>query len=98
MKKAKSKGVVIAGIVVPAVWNDFGQVTGTAINTFDEKEYIVEPDRSGRALIKLLQKRVEVTGKIRERLDGKKTIRILTIKSLTNSDQNQQFSLYSGNH
>ena len=98
MKKTKSKGTVIAGIVVPAVWNDYGQVTGTAINTYDEKEYIVEKDGSGRALIKLLQKRVEVTGKIRERLDGKKTIRIQTVKSLTNRDQNNQLSLYSDNH
>jgi hypothetical protein len=89
MKKTKSKGTVIAGIVVPAIWNEYGQVTGTAINTFDEKEYIVERDKSGRALIKLLQKRVEVIGKIRERLDGKKTIRIQTVKSLRNSDQNQ---------
>ena len=89
MKKTKSKDTVIVGIVIPAIWNDNGQVTGTAINTFDEKEYIVEKDKSGRALIKLLQERVEVTGKIRERLDGKKIIRIQTVKSLTNSDQNQ---------
>lgn len=93
MEKIKSKGTVIAGIVVPAIWNENGQVTGTAINTFDEKEYIVERNRSGLALNNLLQKRVEVTGKIRERLDGKMIIRIQTVKSLTNSQQNQLFSL-----
>jgi hypothetical protein len=93
MKKTKSKDTVIVGIVVPAIWNEKGQVTGTAINTFDEKEYIVEKDRYGRVLIKLLQKRVEVTGKIREQLDGKKIIRIQTVKSLSNSDQNQLCSL-----
>jgi hypothetical protein len=92
MKKTKSKDTVLVGIVVPAIWNENGQVTGTAINTFDEKEYIVEKDRSGRVLIKLLQKRVEVIGKIRERLDGKKTIRIQTVKSLKNSEQNQLYS------
>jgi hypothetical protein len=92
MKKTKSKDTVLVGVVVPAIWNENGQVTGTAINTFDEKEYIVEKDRSGRVLIKLLQKRVEVIGKIRERLDGKKTIRIQTVKSLKNSEQNQLYS------
>lgn len=94
MKKTKSKGTVIVGIVVPAIWNENGQVIGTAINTFDEKEYIVEKNRSGQALIQLLQKSVEVTGKIRERLDGRKIIRIQTVKALTNSDQNKLFSLY----
>lgn len=76
----------VSGIVVPAKWDDAGNVTGTAIQSFDENEYIIEHDRSGRVLKELIHHSVVVTGKIKERLDGKKLIRVLSVKSIPDGE------------
>jgi hypothetical protein len=78
----------ITGIVVPARWDESGNVTGTAIHSFDENEYIIEYDRSGELLSKLIHKSVVVTGRVRERLDGKKLIRVMSVKSVSNENLN----------
>ena len=70
----------ISGIVVPAKWDDAGNVTGTAIQSFDENEYIIESDITGAMLKDYIHKSVVVSGKIRERLDGKMLIRVLSVK------------------
>lgn len=80
----------ITGIVVPAKWDDAGNVTGTAIQSFDENEYVIEHDCSGAMLKELIHKSVVVSGKIRERLDGKKLIRVLSVKLIPNSCGNHQ--------
>ena len=71
----------ISGIVVPARWDEDGNVTGTAIHTFDENEYTIEYDRSGDLFKSLIHQAVIVSGKVRQRLDGKKLIRVISVKS-----------------
>ena len=78
----------ISGIVVPAKWDDAGNVTGTAIHSFDENEYIIENDSTGAILKELIHKSVVVSGKIRERLDGQMLVRVLSVKSIQNRNGN----------
>ena len=77
----------ISGIVVPARWDDAGNVTGTAIQSFDEDEYLIEHDSSNTMFKELIHKSVVVSGKIRERLDGKKLIRVISVKKFQTSEQ-----------
>ena len=78
----------ISGIVVPAKWDDAGNVTGTAIQSFDESEYIIEHDSTGAMFKKLIHQSVVVSGKIRERLDGRMLIRVLSVKSIPKRNGN----------
>ena len=71
MNTGKSRDVLIFGIVVPENWDEKGHVTGTAIHTYDEKEYIVEPAQVNMTLRAYLHKKIEISGKIKERLDGR---------------------------
>jgi hypothetical protein len=83
-----AKAVKIAGIIVPANWDRDGNITGAAIQSYDECEYIIEYDNLDRILNKFIQKPVVVTGNIREPLDGNKFIGVLSVKTIPNSDIN----------
>jgi len=74
-KKDKSKHA-IAGIVVPGTWDHQGNVTGVTIQAYDEKVYIVEHTQLGKELLNHIHEKVEVSGKIRERINGSISIRV----------------------
>lgn len=80
--KKKSRKPTISGIVIPAQWDANGKVITVTIHTNDEKVLLVEHTKIGNDLLNLLHKEVEVTGKIRERLDGKTCIGIKSYKAL----------------
>ena len=61
----------IRGLIIPERWDDNGTVLRVALHANDEKAYLVEHSRKGRELIDLIHKKVEATGKIKERLDGR---------------------------
>jgi len=67
--------IKIKGIITPADWDERGNITGLAIATFDEDEYIVEKNKEGEHLYSFMRKEVEVSGIIKE-MDGKKLIEI----------------------
>ena len=73
---------MISGIVVPVQWGADGNVITVTIQTNDEKVLLVEHTKIGNGLLNLCQKKVEVTGKVRERLDGKTCIGIKSYKIL----------------
>ena len=77
----KSKKSMISGIVIPAQWDADGKVITETINANDEKVFIVEHTKIGNDLLNLIHKEVEVTGKIRERFDGKTSIGIKSYKT-----------------
>jgi hypothetical protein len=76
----------IRGIIIPERWDDNGDIIRVALHTNDEKAYLVEHTRKGKELVNLIHKKVEATGKIRERLDGKMfiTVQNYTIKEEQN--------------
>ena len=63
----------VTGVVIPADWDRDGRITGVAISTHDEDEYLVLRRARGTELVRLLQKEVEVTGWA-ELEQGKKTM------------------------
>ena len=53
-----------------------GIVTEQGIETYDGQIYVVVDNNMGREVMRLLNRKVEVIGKIMERGDGKKSIEI----------------------
>jgi hypothetical protein len=76
----------IAGIIVPANWDSEGNITGVAIQSYDESEYVIESNDLDRILNQFIHKPVVVTGNIKEHLDSKKFIWVLSIKAISNND------------
>ena len=66
----------IEGIVIPSNWDEHGNIKQVSLHTPDEKEYRVEYGGVGRELLAHIHSRVEATGKIRERLDGRMYINV----------------------
>jgi hypothetical protein len=81
--KRQSRFSVISGIVIPVQWDANGNVITVTIHANDEKVFWVEHTKIGNELLNFGQAEVEVTGKIRERIDGKTSIGIKAYK-LTN--------------
>ena len=76
MKAIKNIKPFITGIVVAAGWDDDGNVALISIQGYDEKEYIVKMNRCGKELIDLISRKVKISGKVSERLDGKRLIQV----------------------
>ena len=74
--KKKSRKSIISGIVIPDQWDANGKVIAVTIHDNDEKVFLVEHTKIGNDLLNLIHKEVQVTGKIRERFDGKTSIGI----------------------
>jgi len=66
----------VSGIIMPHNWDETGKVIGIAIYTSNEDVYLVEHNSLEPDLLLLINKKAEVKGRIRERLDGKKTIAV----------------------
>ncbi len=78
-RKVKSKHT-IAGIVVPGTWDHNGNVTGVTIQAYDEKAYHVEHGQLGKELLNHIHEKVEVDGKIREKINGSVSICVKSYK------------------
>ena len=74
--KKKSRKSIISGIVIPDQWDANGKVIAVTIHDNDEKVFLVEHTKIGNDLLNLIHKEVQVTGKIRERFDGKTSISV----------------------
>jgi hypothetical protein len=77
MNSQDGKKVTIRGIVIPTDWDEKGNVAAIAVSGFDEVNYLVEKDKTGKQLLALLQQSVEVVGIMREE-NGMKKIKIKT--------------------
>ena len=65
----------IHGIVIPAAWNEKGDVISVAIATYNEERYLVEDNLKGRQLLSFLRKRVVAYGVLAKR-DTKNVIKV----------------------
>jgi len=77
----------IEGIIIPSNWNENGFITGVSICTSDEKEYLAQSNRLGKELLNHVRHKVEVSGKILERLDGTSQIILTSYPKLTEPSQ-----------
>jgi hypothetical protein len=96
LKKRSTGSIKAMGVVTPAKWDENGNIIGVSIQTLDEEEYIVEFNKIGRELITCLHKRVEASGSVRERLDGKRILKITNYKMIDNYDENRETGMYRG--
>ena len=71
---------MISGIVIPVQWDASGKVITVTIHSNDERVFWVDHTKIGNQLLNLGRAEVEVTGKIRERIDGKTSIGIKSYK------------------
>lgn len=71
--------ITIRGIVIPASWDEKGDVISVAIATYHEEKYLVADNITGRRLMSLLKKRVIVDGVIKDE-DAVKIIYAKTIR------------------
>jgi hypothetical protein len=90
-RKDKSKHT-IAGIVVPGTWDHQGTVTGVTIQAYDEKAYLVEHTPLGKELLNHIHEKVEVAGKIRERINGNISISVKSYRVMADVAQSQKLT------
>ena len=88
MTENKRGKPTLEGIILPAAWDEHGNVKGISINTNYEKEYLVEPNITGRELLNYIHEKVAIKGKIRERLDGSLHISVRSYQPLENYSDN----------
>lgn len=69
------KLITIRGLIVPAGWDEEGNINAVAISTFEEDLYLVHNDEKGEQLLPLIRQEVKITGKIGKK-GGRKTIRL----------------------
>ena len=73
----------IEGIIIPSNWDENGFITGVSIYTADEKEYLVQPSGLSKELLNHVHHMVEVSGKIRQRLDESWLIIVSSYRKIT---------------
>ena len=72
----KTKNTTLTGIVIPADWNDYQEVTAAALATADEKEYRISGNKKGKELLSYLQRQLEVRGTLEKDERGRPAIRV----------------------
>ena len=76
VRKETSIENTISGIVMPTEWDDYDDVTSVAIQTSDEKEYLVDRNKKGKELLELIEEEVAATGVVREDGDSNYIIKV----------------------
>lgn len=76
MAGKKGRELTITGTVVPEDWDENDKVIRVGVKTSDYEEYVVEHNKSGKELSSLIDRRVRVKGRVRERLDGELIITV----------------------
>ena len=71
-----SQKMVVTGIVMANSWDENGRVIEIALYTNTEEVFTVEHNSLTQGLISLLQKKVEIKGKIRKHPDGNRSISV----------------------
>jgi hypothetical protein len=75
-RKAGNNPVTIRGIVIPADWDEKGNVVAVAVSTYDEVDYLIENHEKENELKAFIREEVEVSGILRE----EKNMPIMKIK------------------
>ena len=68
--------ITIRGLLVPVDWDERGNITGTAVSTYFEEEYLIERNVRGKALLPFLRQKVKVIGLVRMDDRGRKVVRV----------------------
>ena len=85
----KKRKPTIKGILLPSSWDESGNIKGVSLHTDDEKEYRVELNAVGKELLEHVRHKVEVIGKVRERLDGSINISVKNFNTIGEALENK---------
>jgi hypothetical protein len=75
--------ICVEGIIIPAGWDNNGNVVNLAIATRNEEEYLITDKDQVAKLKPLLRQEVEITGILRTQ-QGKRIIRVKRFNRLKN--------------
>lgn len=70
------KLITIRGLIMPAGWDEEGNINAVAISTFEEDQYLVHNDEKGEQLLPLIRQEVKITGELGQK-GGRKTIKLM---------------------
>ncbi|MGD9320686.1 MAG: hypothetical protein PVH99_12000 [Desulfobacteraceae bacterium] len=62
MQEHQKREITIRGTILPDEWDKNGRVTSIGIGTEEEEDYIIFLDKIGEKLFKLVDRKVEATG------------------------------------
>ena len=65
-READNNLVTIRGIVIPADWDEKGNVVAVAVSTYDEAEFLIENQGKEKEMKAFIREEVEVSGILRE--------------------------------
>lgn len=71
---------IFEGIITPSSWDLKGNIESISLQTVDEMELLIEENRLERELRALINAKVELKGKARELLSGKKSLSVREFK------------------
>ena len=75
--------ICVEGIIIPAKWDNKGNVVDLAIATRDEEEYLITDKDQVARLKPLLRQEVAIKGNLRTK-DGKRIIKVKRFSKLKN--------------
>lgn len=70
MRGTKPKELTVRGTIFPAKWDENRNVVNIVIDTTDEDEYLIDQNKNGRELLGFINRKVEITGTVRETDDN----------------------------
>lgn len=77
MKADRDQGSeLIRGIVIPAEWDEHGNVISLAISTPSEEEFLIEDNEKAKELRRHMHEEVEVHAAVVEDVEGNKRIMV----------------------
>jgi hypothetical protein len=80
----------VEGLVLPNKWDENGKIIGIAIHTDKEEIYLVARNRMESELLSYLNLKVEIQGKMMERLDGSKIIHVSSFQPILDESNDIQ--------
>lgn len=85
-KEVGDELTTIRGIVIPVEWDGQGNALATTISSSGEQEYLVEQDRKGKELLRVIRKEVEVSGILGKTVKGRTTITVSSYELIRSGD------------
>jgi hypothetical protein len=88
MQVHQKREITIRGTILPDEWDKNGHVTSIGIGTEEEEDYIIFLDKTGEKLFKLVDRKVEATGTVKN-VYGDFVLTVNNYKLLTEDDEGE---------
>ena len=72
----RERHAIVAGLLIPADWDEGGAITAIAVSTYSEEEYLIEPNPKGEELFAFVRQKVEIRGRVKMQGRGRKLITV----------------------